>query len=93
MWWVYVTITTVGYGDRYPVTNAGRIVGVLVMTTGVGLFGTLAGYIANKLLAPTDEETATSGEKIKEAAPAQDREAEILTRLDRIEAELKNRPR
>jgi len=92
MWWVYVTITTVGYGDRYPVTNAGRIVGVLVMTTGVGLFGTLAGYIANKLLAPA-EDTEPSGGSAAEPAPAAGRDAEILARLDRIEEEIKSRPR
>ncbi|MGE5602789.1 MAG: ion transporter, partial [Nitrososphaerales archaeon] len=40
LWWTYVTITTVGYGDRFPVTNTGRLVGVFVMTAGVGLFGT-----------------------------------------------------
>lgn len=95
MWWVSVTITTVGYGDRYPVTNAGRIVGVLVMTTGVGLFGTLAGYIANKLLAPDVDDTAAAPDDGKKAGavPAGERGEEILARLDRIEAELKNRPR
>lgn len=50
IWWVYVTITTVGYGDKYPVTNAGRLVGVLVMTVGVGLFGVVTGYLANKFI-------------------------------------------
>ena len=55
IWWTYVTITTVGYGDRYPVTTAGRIVGILVLTTGVGVFATFAGYISNKLLAPKEE--------------------------------------
>lgn len=52
LWWAYVTITTVGYGDRYPVTNWGRIVGIFVMTSGVGLFGTLSGYLANLFLSP-----------------------------------------
>jgi voltage-gated potassium channel Kch len=52
IWWAYVTITTVGYGDQYPVTNAGRLVGIFVMTAGVGLFGTLSGFLANTFLAP-----------------------------------------
>ena len=52
LWWDFVTITTVGYGDRYPVTNAGRIVGVFVMIAGVGLFGTLSGFLANTFLTP-----------------------------------------
>lgn len=52
LWWAYVTITTVGYGDQYPVTNWGRIVGIFVMTAGVGLFGTLSGFLANKFLTP-----------------------------------------
>jgi voltage-gated potassium channel len=54
LWWAYVTITTVGYGDYYPVTSYGRIVGIIVMTTGVGVFATFAGYISNKLLTPAD---------------------------------------
>lgn len=52
IWWAYVTITTVGYGDRFPVTNSGRIVGIFVMTAGVGLFGTLSGFLANTFLSP-----------------------------------------
>jgi voltage-gated potassium channel Kch len=55
IWWVYVTITTVGYGDKYPVTNSGRAIGMLVMLVGVGLFGVLTGFLANKFL-PKDNE-------------------------------------
>jgi voltage-gated potassium channel Kch len=53
LWYTYVTVTTVGYGDRYPVTNAGRLVGVLIMTVGVGLFGTLTGFLANAFVNPS----------------------------------------
>jgi voltage-gated potassium channel len=52
LWYTYVTVTTVGYGDRYPVTNAGRLVGVVIMTIGVGLFGTLTGFLANAFVTP-----------------------------------------
>lgn len=47
LWWSYVTITTVGYGDLYPVTLEGRLIAVALMTTGVGLFGTFTAYVAS----------------------------------------------
>lgn len=40
IWWSLVTVTTVGYGDKFPVTTEGRIIGVLLMFVGVGIFGT-----------------------------------------------------
>ena len=63
LWYTFVTITTVGYGDRYPVTTEGRLIGVVIMTAGVGLFGTLTGYLANAFLAPPKkkEEQVTAG--------------------------------
>lgn len=50
MWWTFETITTVGYGDKYPVTGEGRLIGVVVMVSGVGLFGTYTAYIASLFL-------------------------------------------
>ncbi len=50
LWWSYVTITTVGYGDKFPVTTEGRLIGVLLMTAGVGLFGTFTAYISSWFL-------------------------------------------
>jgi voltage-gated potassium channel len=47
LWWSYTTITTVGYGDRYPVTSEGRIIGVMLMTVGVGIFGTYTAIISS----------------------------------------------
>ncbi len=52
LWWGVVTITTVGYGDKYPTTAGGRMVGVALMITGVGIFSTFAGFIANSFLSP-----------------------------------------
>jgi voltage-gated potassium channel len=52
LWWSYVTVTTVGYGDRFPVTTSGRLVGVAMLTIGVGLFGVLTGFLANAFLVP-----------------------------------------
>jgi voltage-gated potassium channel len=47
LWWAYVTITTVGYGDKYPITTEGRIIAAVLMTAGVGLFGTFTAVIAS----------------------------------------------
>ena len=52
LWYVIVTISTVGYGDRYPVTNRGRFCGSLIIIIGVGIFGTFTGYLANLFLSP-----------------------------------------
>jgi voltage-gated potassium channel len=50
LWWSVVTIATVGYGDRYPVTDQGRIIGTIVIITGVGLFGAFTGFLANSFI-------------------------------------------
>jgi voltage-gated potassium channel len=50
LWWAMQTITTVGYGDEYPVTNPGRLIGVLVMTVGVGIFGVFTSYLSTTFL-------------------------------------------
>ncbi|MCC6370119.1 MAG: potassium channel family protein [Bacteroidia bacterium] len=47
IWWAYVTITTVGYGDKYPVTTEGRVIAALLMTVGVGLFGTFTAFVSS----------------------------------------------
>lgn len=52
LWYTMATISTVGYGDQYPVTNAGRVVGAMIIVVGVGIFGTFTGYLANLFLAP-----------------------------------------
>ena len=46
IWWAFTTITTVGYGDVYPVTAGGRVIAALLIITGVGLFGTFTGFVA-----------------------------------------------
>ena len=56
LWWGFVTITTVGYGDFYPVTPLGRMVGVAVMFAGVGIIGALASILASLLVPPPKTE-------------------------------------
>jgi voltage-gated potassium channel Kch len=58
IWYTIVTISTVGYGDRYPTTTNGRLIGILIIVIGVGIFGTFTGYLANLFLSPANEEAA-----------------------------------
>ena len=50
VWWAVVTTTTVGYGDIYPITREGRIVGMVLMFFGIGLVGTVAGFTGTYFL-------------------------------------------
>ena len=56
LWWAFVTVATVGYGDLYPVTGEGRTVAILLMLVGVGLFGVLTSLLASKFVAATRSE-------------------------------------
>ena len=64
LWYMVVTLSTVGYGDQYPVTTQGRVLGAFVILTGVGIFGTLTGYLANFFLAP--QKKKKSGDELSD---------------------------
>jgi voltage-gated potassium channel len=58
LWYSIVTITTIGYGDRYPVTVGGRIAALFIMFMGVGIIGALASILSSLLVGspPASEE-------------------------------------
>jgi voltage-gated potassium channel len=58
LWWSVTTVTTVGYGDRYPVTAGGRTIAAGLMVAGVGLFGALSGIVASLFLGQRAEQDA-----------------------------------
>lgn len=66
LWWSIVTITTVGYGDKYPITTEGRMVATILMVAGVGLFGTFAGMVASWFIGPTKSLIENDVSHIKE---------------------------
>lgn len=55
-WWVLTTITTVGYGDRYPVTLTGRLVAIALMLAGIALLGVVTASLASWLIERVSEE-------------------------------------
>ena len=76
LWWSFVTVTTVGYGDHFPVTGPGQVVAVLLMIVGIGLISLITASVAALFI---DDEVA-------------DETDEIAERLDRIETLLRERP-
>ena len=78
IWWAVVTVTTVGYGDLYPTTVAGRIVGIALMLVGIGFLAVLTATISSQFVkADRADET--------------DQVLEALRRLEADVAELKAR--
>jgi voltage-gated potassium channel len=75
LWWSITTVTTVGYGDTFPVTPAGRGVAAVLMATGIALFGVLTANLAALLVDEGASESDEDG-------------TSIAARLDRIEAQL-----
>lgn len=55
LWWSIVTLATVGYGDKYPITTDGRVIGTIVILAGVGLFSSLTSFLAHWFLARRPE--------------------------------------
>lgn len=89
LWWAATTVTTVGYGDRFPVTAEGRLVAVLLMLGGIALLGVLTASLAAWFVRSFSE--------VEEAVEAETQAvslglAQITERLDRIEAALADRP-
>lgn len=75
MWWSFVTVTTVGYGDHFPATGPGQVVAVILMIVGIGGISLLTASVAAVFI---DDEVEDDTEAITE-------------RLDRIEALLRER--
>jgi voltage-gated potassium channel len=91
IWYTIVTISTVGYGDRYPVTNDGRILGTVIIVIGVGIFGTFTGYLANLFLAPKppkeDVEVTETHERVAHLRLLVAEQQATLDQLDKLLAD------
>jgi voltage-gated potassium channel len=90
LWWAVVTVTTVGYGDHFPITAGGRAVAVILMLIGIGLIGTLTATVASFFV-----QEHTDANKAQLQAAHEDlgaRLTDLDARLERIEAALVGRP-
>ncbi|MBV7314692.1 ion transporter [Shewanella sp. NIFS-20-20] len=56
LWWSLVTVSTVGYGDFYPVTSGGHVIGAIVIICGVSFFGVISGYMASVFVSSNDSD-------------------------------------
>jgi voltage-gated potassium channel len=86
LWWALVTITTVGYGDFFPVTTAGRITGAFVMFAGVGIIGALASILAS-VLVPSPK-TLEEPEKVPATGTVREELVEIKAELSALRRSL-----
>ena len=88
LWWGLITISTVGYGDYYPVTTWGRLVSSLLIISGVSLFGVIAGYIASSFSkAPEDTENMPIWAE-KMLAQRNMQHQQLLDKVSSLEAEI-----
>lgn len=62
LWWAVTTLTTVGYGDMYPITLGGRLFAFLVLMLGLGIIAVPAGLVASALTKVREDDQ--SGEKV-----------------------------
>jgi voltage-gated potassium channel len=83
-WWAISTMTTVGYGDRYPLSSEGRLIAILLMAAGVGVFGTLSGAVAGWFLSPAAKESDEDAEEIKQLLRDVQRRLAHIERRDRV---------
>jgi voltage-gated potassium channel len=82
VWWTIVTVATVGYGDKYPVTPAGRVIGAFVMVVGVGLFSVLTSFLAQWFVRARQAENVNAAAALASVEDVQT----LLARLDALNA-------
>lgn len=86
-WWAVVTTSTVGYGDMYPITVQGRVLAVLIMCVGIGLFATFAGALAGIFMRKPKDIPTSAAERYHFIVDQNNR---VLARLDELDQKIKD---
>jgi voltage-gated potassium channel len=81
-WWAITTMATVGYGDTYPVSPQGRIVGMSLMIMGVALLGTITASIASNFNMTNNEDLVDEKSSASDLDALKKRIAELESKLD-----------
>lgn len=79
VWWAITTMSTVGYGDKYPITNAGKVIATLTIIAGVSLIGMLTAEIAVIFIGSRAEEEDNDKENVEV----------LMVKLESMEQEIK----
>ena len=82
-WWAITTMATVGYGDTYPVSTQGRIVGTALMIMGVALLGTITASIASNFNSTDSEDSSNGTSSASEVDDLKKRVAELEGKLEK----------
>lgn len=88
LWWVFVTISTVGYGDHYPVTMMGKVLAAVIIICGVGLFGMVAGLVSSIISDPEQKKEQDDARHEREWQAMLANQQRLIERLEAIENKL-----
>ena len=88
VWWGFVTVTTVGYGDFTPVTIGGRVVAVLIMFTGAAAVGAVTAAVASRFISSSSSSSSSSDESSQQSQAQHPSPAIPAVTLEQEEATL-----
>jgi voltage-gated potassium channel len=85
-WWAVVTIATVGYGDYYPVTEAGRIIAIFIMLSGIGIFALFVSTLARRRLQRAESRVESKTEPLRSNVLGYETKTFLKNKIDGIES-------